>query len=127
MTVSHGEVCNYSASFCDMKDCCAPSSSNMLARQRWGPVRTSATAVFRRHLMVLGDVRLWLEDDTGTSICVVGTVAVETLVVVVPVVVVAVSSLSGCDCELLLASQRLEWCFLLQNLQRYFDWHCETL
>jgi len=74
-----------------------------------GPACTSAIAVFSRLLVVLGDVRLWLEDETGISIWVLGPVdAVEVLVVVVPAVVVAVSSLSGCDCELLLASQRLE-------------------
>jgi len=61
----------------------------MLAQQRWGPARTSATAVFSRQLVVLGDVRLWLEDETGISICILGpVVAVEVLVVVVPAVVV---------------------------------------
>ena len=54
--------------------------------------------------VVLGDVGLWLEDETRINICDLGPVdAVEVLVVVVPAVVVSLT-----DYELLLASQRLE-------------------
>ena len=89
----------------------------MLALQRWGPAHTSATAVLNRHLVLLGDARLWVEDDTGINNEALGSV------------VVVVLSFPSCDCGLVLtlALQRLVWCFLLYNLHQYLDLHCESL